>query len=132
MPSSISQRMRVKASITPQDITTARTGAYVDVSGAQRVLGFINAGTVAQTKKITAKFIQAKDAAGTGAKDLGTAQDTIAPTGGAALSPTIEAKIEDLDSANGYKFVALYALSDNATAVNAGGTIILSGNRFNP
>ncbi len=56
----------------------------------------------------------------------------MAPAGGAALAPTIDAQITDLDSANGYGFVAAYAVSDNAAAVYGAATLMLGGNRYNP
>ncbi len=132
MVAQISQTQRVRPSLVPQDITVARTGAFIDVSGAQRLLASFNVATVAATKKVTVKLVQARDAAGTGAKDLTAAFDTVAPAGGAALAPTIDAQITDLDSANGYGFAAAYAVSDNAAAVYGAATLILGGNRFNP
>lgn len=132
MSMKLSQSLRTRAALAPQDITTARTGPFADVAGGQRMLAVVVTGPVAATKKVTAKFLQAQDAAGTGAKDLGSALDTVAPAGGAALSPMIEAKIEDLDTNNGYGFVALNLVSDNASAVLAGASLILGNNRFNP
>lgn len=132
MVAQISQTQRVRPSIVPQDITTARTGTFIDVSGAQRLLAIFNVATVAATKKVTVKLVQARDAAGTGAKDLTTAFDTVAPAGGATLAPTIDAQITDLDGANGYGFVAAYAVSDNATPVYGSATLLLGGNRYNP
>ena len=132
MGAKISQRNRFRSSVVPQDITTLRTGTFIDVSGAQRILAIVTTSTVAATKKITVKLLQARDAAGTGSKDLGTAADVVAPTGGAALSPTLDAQITDLDSANGYGFVAVQLSSDNATAVQAAALLMLGGNRYNP
>ncbi|GEP12261.1 hypothetical protein [Methylobacterium gnaphalii] len=132
MVAKISQLQRARVSIVPQDISTARTGNFIDVSGAQRISAIFNVASVTATKKVTTKLLQAKDAAGTGAKDLTTATDTVAPTGGAPLAPSIDAQISDLDTANGYSFVAAYAVSDNGSAVYGGATILLSGNRYNP
>jgi hypothetical protein len=128
----LSNSLRVVAGVAPQDITTARTGDYVDVSGAQRILAAVTTATIAQTKKVTVQFKQAKDADGTGAKDLGDAVVATAPTGGAALTPVAEANIGELDSANGFTFVAVNIVSDNGTAVYGGAVMILGDNRYNP
>lgn len=132
MVSSISQRQLLYANIAPQDITTQRTGAYVDASGAQRILGALNVATVAQTKTATIQLMQAQDASGTNAKTLGSAVTVTAPTGGAPLAPVAEAKAEDLDTANGFTFVAVQAVSNNASAVNGSAVLLLADRRYRP
>lgn len=132
MVAKISQTQRVRASIVPQDLTTARTGTFVDVTGAQRVLAMFNVANVAAGSKVTVKLVQAQDAAGTGAKDLTTSFDTVAPAGGSPLAPIIDAQITDLDASNGYGFIAAYAVSNNGTAVYGAATLLLGGNRYNP
>ncbi|TCM56160.1 hypothetical protein C8J36_103530 [Rhizobium sp. PP-F2F-G48] len=130
MSRALSQGLRARASIVPQDITTLRTGTFVDVSGAQRILAAITVATVAATKKITVQFRQAQDAAGNGAKNLGSPVDKVAPAGGAALDLTVDAKSEQLDP--NYSFVSVTLVSDNASAVYGSAMLLLGGNRFNP
>ncbi|WP_131193714.1 hypothetical protein [Lichenihabitans psoromatis] len=128
----LSTRLRVLPNIAPQDITTARTGAYADASGAQALLVAVNAGPVAPTKTVTLQMMQAVDANGTSAKALGAPVTVTAPTGGSAIAFTADAQITDLDDNNGFAFVAALLSSNNASAVLAAATLILGNNRFNP
>lgn len=130
MSRKISEGLRTLAGVAPQDITTLRTGAFVSVAGAGRLLAAITTGSVAATKKVTAQFRQATDAAGTGAKNLGDPVEVIAPSGGAALTFAADANVERLD--NGFSFVAVALSSDNATAVTGSAVLLLGNNRFNP
>lgn len=130
MSRSLSQGLRVRASVAPQDITALRTGTFVDVSGAERILAAITTGTIAATKKVTVQFRQAQDAAGTGAKNLGSPVEKVAPAGGASLDLTVDAKAEQLDV--NFSHVSVTLISDNATAVYGSAMLVLGSNRFNP
>lgn len=130
MSRSLSQSLRVLPGVIPQDISAVRTGSYVDVSGAQRLLAAVTTGSIAATKKVTVQFLQATNSAGAGSKALGAAVEKVAPTFGAALDTVAEAKIEDLDE--GFGFVAVRLSSDNGAAVYGSAMLILGGNRFNP
>lgn len=130
MPRALSQSLRTRAAVVPQDITTLRTGTFVSVAGCQRVLAAVTTAAIAQTKKVTVQFRQATDAAGTGAKNLGDPVEKVAPTGGAPLDLTVDAKVESLDP--NYGFVTVTLVSDNGSAVYGSAMLILGGNRFNP
>lgn len=130
MSRKLSSNLRVRAAVTPQDISAARTSPFLDVSGAGRVLATVTVATVGATKKVTVQFRQATDASGTGARNLGSAVEKVAPAGGAALDLIAEAKVEDLD--DDCAFVAVVLSSDNGSAVNGSAMLILGDNRFNP
>ena len=134
MPADIplSQILRNLVAVPPEDITTARTGPFLDVSGSQRLLAIATTAPVAAGSTVTLGFMQAQDTTGTGAKPLGTPQVVTAPTGGAALAPVEEAQISDLDVDNGFSAVAVTLVSNNASAVQAAAILILGDNRFNP
>lgn len=132
MVAKISETQRIRTSVVPQDITTLRTGAFIDVSGAQRMAAAVAVATVAATKTVTVQLMQAQDAAGTGAKVMGAPAVLTAPTGGAPIDAVVDAQITDLDSANGFSFLAVQLSSNNATAVYGSGLMMLSGNRYNP
>lgn len=130
MSRSLSQSLRVLPGVAPQDITTTRTSAYVDVSGAQRVLAAVTTGPMLDTKRVTVQFLQATSPGGGGGKVLGSAVVKVASTGGASLDTAAEAKIEDLDK--NYNYVAVRLSTDNGSAVYGSAMLILGDNRFNP
>lgn len=122
----ISERVQIKQGVTPQDIVGGKTSAYYSMAGVGRVLAQLTTATVAEGKKATIQLMQAKDAAGTGAKVLGAAVEKVAGVGGEAIFIQAEANASDLDIANGYSYVAVQVSSDNAVAVN-GAAILIFG-----
>lgn len=129
----LSELVQVKQAVVPQDIVGGKTSAYYSMSGIGRVLAVLTTGTIAQGKKATIQFMQAKDAAGTGAKILGSAvEKVVADAAGENVFLTVEAKASDLDLANGYTHVAVQVSSDNATAVNGAAVLIFGDLSFRP
>lgn len=122
----ISERVQIKQGVTPQDIVGGETSGYYSMAGVGRVLAQLTTATVAATKKATIQLMQAKDAAGTGAKALGAAVEKVAGPEGEAIFIQVEAGTSDLDVANGYAYVAVQVSSDNASAVN-GAAILIFG-----
>jgi hypothetical protein len=69
--------------------------------------------------------MQATDAAGTGAKALGTVVTAIAPTGGGSLFVQAEARATDMDINNGFTHVAVTVGSDDPNATPPTGAAVL-------
>jgi polyphosphate kinase 2 (PPK2 family) len=129
----LSELVQVKQAVVPQDIVGGKTSAYYSMAGIGRVLAVLTTDTIAQTKKATIQLMQAKDAAGTGAKVLGSAvEKVVADAAGENVFLTAEAKASDLDLANGYTHVAVQVSSDNAMAVNGAAVLIFGDLSFRP
>lgn len=108
------------------DITTARTGSYVDASVATKIAAIGFGIDVAETKKITLQLMQAKDADGTDEKVLGGAVSKTSAADDSDLLCAAEVSHDELDADNGFTYVAAKISSDNATAV-VGGAVLLKG-----
>ena len=132
MVSKISSVLKAVPNITPQDITTQRTGAYVDMSGAQRALVVATTGTVTAASTVTLQLMQAQDTAGTGAKVLGSPIVLTAPVGNGPLAPSADVQITDLDTANGFKCIAARLVSNSGSAVQGAAVLLFGGNRYAP
>lgn len=129
----LSELVQVKQAVVPQDIVGGKTSAYYSMVGIGRVLAALTTATITQTKKATIQLMQAKDAAGTGAKVLGAAvEKVVTDAAGEAIFLTAEAKASDLDLVNGYTHVAVQVSSDNATAVNGAAVLIFGDLSFRP
>src|SRR4051812_16779899 len=89
--------------LAPQDVGTADiTGAWNDVSGCGRFAVLAKAGAVTAAKILTVQLRQAKDAAGTAAKDLGTPVTSVGVGGAAPPDVEIEKQTGELDGTNGF------------------------------
>lgn len=126
----LSELVQAQRAITPQDIVAGKTSAYYSMSGIGRVMAVLTTATIAAGKKATIQLMQAKDAAGTGAKVLGAAVEKVAGGTGEEIFLQVEAKAPDLDIANGYSYVAVQVSSDNATAVNGAAVLIFGDLSF--
>src|ERR1043165_6631117 len=72
MPKKLTEAMQFDCIVPPQDVGTADvTGTWTNVSDCKRFVVLAKAGAVTAAKILTVQLRQAKDAAGTGAKDLG-------------------------------------------------------------
>lgn len=108
--------------IDTADLTSA---IYRDVANAGRIL--VQAETVTQLtvgKILTLQLKQAKDAAGTDAKDLGTAV-TFTAAGTEVAKVVAEKVAADLDTANGFTHVGFTVGTDLGSAVIASVVTIL-------
>lgn len=130
MVSKLSQRLRVKAAVIPQDIQAARTSPFASVVGAGQIMAAVTTAAVAVNKKVVVQFLQATDAAGTGAKALGDPVQKVATGSAGPLDLVAEAYTERLDE--GFSFVAVQISSDNGAAVLGSAMLISGNNRFNP
>ena len=125
----LSQRLRVKAAVIPQDIQAARTSPYASIAGSGQIMAAVTTAALLVGKKATVQFLQAQDAAGTGSKNLGSAVDKVATVAG-PVDFVAEAYTEGLD--DGFSFVAVRLSSDNGAAVLGSAMLIAANNRFNP
>lgn len=85
------------------------TTGWIDMQDWYAVLGLVSVGDFAATGVLNAKFQQATDAAGTGAKDVsGSAITPLTQVGaGDNKQALINLTTGDLDYNNGYRFVRL-------------------------
>jgi hypothetical protein len=128
MQRKLTEDLQFDCVIAPQDVGTADiTGTFVDVSNAKRFVVLAKAGAVTAAKTLTVQLRQAKDAAGTGAKDLGAPVTSV----GAGANPPADVEIEkysgDLDAANGFTHVtAVLGIDENA---KLGAAYLVRGDR---
>lgn len=122
----IFERLSVQNTVPPQDIgTTDITGTvYKSVARARRVGGRAYSAALANTKTLTVQLMQATDAAGAGAKVLGTTK-TYTSTGSTLGQVQTEVDVEQLDIANGFTFVGLRVGSDTNGTVGGGDVYLL-------
>ncbi|WP_279483415.1 hypothetical protein [Aureimonas sp. SK2] len=125
----LSQRLRVNAAVTPQDIQAAKTSPFVSIAGASQIMAAVTTAALGVGKKAVVQFLQATDAGGTGSKALGAPVEKVATAAG-PVAFTAEAYAERLDE--GFGFVAVQLSSDNGAAVLGSAMLISGDNRFNP
>jgi hypothetical protein len=95
--------------IEPQDVGTldVTSAVYRDMSGVRRAVILASAGAVTAGKILTVTPLQATAADGTDSKALGDAVAKVGAGGNAPAQVTIEIRTEQLDSANGFKYVGV-------------------------
>lgn len=110
------------------------TTAWIDMSVWQQLIAIIMAGTLGAGGTLDAKFQQATDSAGTGAKDIpgkAITQMTQAGTNMSSKQRQINLHAQELDRTNGFKFVRLSLTT--AVATGASGAVVLGLNaRYSP
>lgn len=128
MQMKLTEALAFDALIAPQDVGTADiTGSWKDVSDAKRFVVLAKAGAVTAAKTLTVQLRQATDAAGTGAKDLGTPVTSVGVGGAAPPDVEIEHYAADLDAKNGFTFVtAVLGIDENA---KLGAAYLVRGDR---
>ena len=114
--------------VAPQDVGTADiTGTFVDVSDCKRFVVLAKAGAVTAAKILTVQLRQAKDAAGTAAKNLGAAVTSVGAGGNPPADVEIEKDAGDLDATNGFTHVtAVLGIDENA---KLGAAYLVRGDR---
>lgn len=113
----LTEELSIDRLIEPQDVGTADiTGAvYQSVQDSDRFRILASAGAVTAAKKLTVQAMQAQDAAGTGAKVLGAAVESVGAGGNAPAAVDMEFKSSDLDVAGGFLFVSVtLGIDENA------------------
>ena len=129
MNAKLSERQRSEIGVSPQDITTARTGTYVSVAGHRRIQAIAVTGNITAGQTVTIELMQATSAGGAGAKALG-APVVVTASSTAPQKASIDARVDELDTNNGYGFVAVRLSSNNGTAVQGGAVLLLADGRF--
>ena len=121
-----------KHGVVNADITTDRTeSVYYPAANFRKIIGVLVTGSVADTKKAGVQLLQAKDATGTDAKDLGTAVEVVA-SGAQELIVTQEADAAAMDKANGFTYAGIKVSSDNGSAVIGAAALLLAEPRYAP
>ena len=116
MTKKLTEALAFDCLVPPQDVGTADvTGTFVDVSLCGRFTVLAKAGAVTAGKILSVQLRQAKDAAGTAAKDLGAAVTAAGAGGNAPADVEIEKQTSELDGANGFTHVtAVLGIDENA------------------
>lgn len=128
MTMKLTEALAIDCIVPPQDVGTADvTGSWIDVSKCGRFVVLAKAGAVTAAKVLTVQLRQAKDAAGTGAKDLGTPVTAVGVGGAAPPDVEIEKTPFDLDGANDFTHVtAVLGIDENA---KLGAAYVVRGER---
>ena len=113
---------------------TNATSGWLSMKNYSRALGYIELGTWDSSDDLDeARFQQASDSSGTGAKDLTTAAsggnyDTDNPVDADGNFVIIEIRAEDMDVDNGFDYIRLYCAEGGNTGVdNVTGVVIRYG-----
>ena len=120
MPRKLTEELQFDCIVAPQDVGTADvTGSWVDISNAKRFVVLAKAGAVTAVKALTVQLRQAKDAAGTDAKDLGAPVTSVGAGGNPPADVEIERYSGDLDATNGFTHVTAVLGIDEAAKLGA-------------
>jgi hypothetical protein len=117
-----SEELSILATIDPasQAAGTVSSG-WVNVANFHALLAFVETGILGAAATLDAKFQQAQDNIGTGAKDVtGKAITQIVKATGDNKQALINIKPEDIDNANGFGFVRLSLTIGVAASIVAG------------
>ena len=113
---------------------TNATSGWLSMKNYSRALGYIELGTWDSSDDLDeARFQQASDSSGTGAKDLttdasGGNYDTDTPVDADGNFVIIEIRAEDMDVDNGFDYIRLYCAEGGNTGVdNVTGVVIRYG-----
>ena len=116
-----SEELSILATLDPasQAAGTVTTG-WVPVANFHALLGVVETGLLGASATLDAKFQQAQDNIGTGAKDVtGKAITQIVKATGDNKQALINVKPEDLDTVNGFGFVRLSVTVGTAASQTA-------------
>lgn len=133
MNSKLSENLALLGAINPssQAVGTATSG-WISLANAKRILAVIQVGTFGAAATVDAKLQQAKDLAGTGAKDVaGKAIAELAAAGGNNVEALIDMSADELDVNNGYTAVQL-SITVGAAATETSGLVIGGATRYMP
>lgn len=115
----LSEEVAILATIDPASVAIGTVlTAWVPMANIGMVSALIQTGALGASATIDAKFRQATDATGTGAKDVaGKAIAQIVKATGDNKQAFLEMRVEDLDVNNGYTFVALSVTVGTAASI---------------
>ena len=130
----LSETLAVLATINPSSQAAGTTySGWVSMAEFDRILALIQVGAFGAAATVDANIQQAQDAAGTGAKAIGTGKAIaqMLAAGGNNVQALIDVRSTELDVANGYGFVQLAIVVGTAATETAG--VMLGGDaRFVP
>ena len=117
-----SELLSILATIDPASQAAGTvTSGWVSVVNFHTLLAVVETGVLGASATLDAKFQQAQDNSGTGAKDItGKAITQIVKATGDNKQALINIKPEDLDNANGFGFVRLSLTIGVAASIVAG------------
>lgn len=106
---------------------------YVDAADFHQILAIVMAGTLGSSATLDAKLVQATDSSGTSSKDITGAAITQLTQAGtdSDKQALISLNVDNLDIANGFRYVAL-SMTIGTAASDAGGLIIGLAPRVGP
>lgn len=126
----IQDMLRLSRGAVLRDVTTAASTGFVAAAGARRIAAHVITGAgPAGDSTVTVQLRQATDAAGSGAKDLGSAV-AVAVAESEFGDQVVETLVEQMDTNNGFTHVAVQVSATDAIDVAA--TLLRGENRFNP
>lgn len=129
----LSERIAVLATLDPASVAASTVvTTWVPVANFHSISALIQTGVLGAAATLDAKLRQATDAAGTGAKDVtGKAITQIVKATGDNKQAQIDMRVEDLDTTNGFAYVALSATVGVAASI-FGAQLVGSNPRFAP
>lgn len=127
MTQKFAETIKVLASTAnADDHTSATVSPYVAVTNVRHLVGVAGGAALASGKIQTVALLQATDTSGTGSKALGASV-----SGAANIAQAVaEADVSDMDTANGFLFVAVSVSSNNAASHAAGGVLLGTSGRY--
>ncbi len=128
-----SERNAILATMDPASVAASTVlSAWVPVQKFHSLAALINTGVLGASATLDAKFRQATDATGTGAKDVtGKALTQIVKASGDNKQAVIEVRGDELDISNGFGWVALSVTVGTAASI-FGATLIGTNARYVP
>ncbi len=119
-----SQRAGVLGGIPPISATTVQTSAWLDATIFHNILFKVSVGVIAATGLVDAQVQQATSNAGAGAKAItGKSITTFTAAANSGNQALINLRQEDLDIANGFKWVQLSITPSVAAALISGAAL---------
>jgi hypothetical protein len=117
--SKFAERVAVLATLNPASVSASTVvTSWVPVANYHGIAALIQTGVLGTAATLDAKLRQATDSSGTGAKDIaGKALTQIVKASGDNVQAIIECRPDDLDSANGFGWVALSATVGTAASI---------------
>lgn len=113
MPGTFLETHRHSVAVASQALgSPSIVGTYAEFPNCRRLICILAIDEVLRGSTITVQLLQATDSAGTGAKALGSAVTVTVPTDGESPTTSIaytaaaEARMEELDQANSFSFIA--------------------------
>ncbi len=114
-----SEHLAVLATIDPSSSSAAQNSAWVSAANFHAFLAIIKVGIMTATGTLDAKFQQALDNAGTGAKDIAPAKaiTQLLAAGGNNRQVLLNMKAADLDVEGQFKFIRLVVTAATAASL---------------